>query len=58
MLNFLLNLQNGYENIMTKFVVVAGGVISGVGKGVTTASLGKILKEHGYATTLINISLY
>ena len=39
----------------TKFIVVAGGVISGVGKGVTTASLGKIFKEYGYATTLIKI---
>lgn len=43
---------------MTKFIVVAGGVISGVGKGVTTAALGKILKEHGYATTLIKIDPY
>ena len=43
---------------MTKFVVVAGGVISGVGKGVTTASLGKILKEHGFRTTLIKIDPY
>lgn len=43
---------------MTKFIVVAGGVISGVGKGVTTASLGKILKEHGYSTTLIKIDPY
>src|SRR3984893_1280523 len=43
---------------MTKYVVVVGGVISGVGKGVTTASLGKILKEHGYKTTLIKIDPY
>ncbi|MDR3551383.1 MAG: CTP synthase [Candidatus Babeliales bacterium] len=43
---------------MTKFVVVAGGVISGVGKGVATASLGKILKEHGYSVTLIKIDPY
>ncbi len=43
---------------MTKFVVVVGGVISGVGKGVTTAALGKILKEHGYTTTLIKIDPY
>lgn len=42
----------------TRYVVVAGGVISGVGKGVTTASLGKILKEHGYKTTLIKIDPY
>ncbi len=43
---------------MTKFIVVAGGVISGVGKGVTTAALGKILKEYGYKTTLIKIDPY
>lgn len=42
----------------TRFIVVAGGVISGVGKGVTTASLGKIVKEHGYSTTLIKIDPY
>jgi len=33
-------------------------VISGVGKGITTASLGKILKEYGYHTTLIKIDPY
>lgn len=43
---------------MTKFVVVVGGVISGVGKGVTTAALGKIIKEHGYTTTLVKIDPY
>jgi CTP synthase len=43
---------------MTKFIVVAGGVISGVGKGVTTAGLGIVLKEHGYKTTLIKIDPY
>lgn len=43
---------------MTKYVVVVGGVISGVGKGVATASIGKILKEHGYKTTLIKIDPY
>lgn len=43
---------------MTKFIVVAGGVMSGVGKGVTTASLGTVLKQHGYKTTLIKIDPY
>jgi CTP synthase len=42
----------------TRFVVVSGGVISGVGKGVITASIGKILQEHGYKTTLIKIDPY
>lgn len=43
---------------MTKYIIVTGGVISSVGKGITTASLGKILKEHGYKTTLIKIDPY
>ena len=42
----------------TRFIVVAGGVISGVGKGVATGSIGKILKEYGYKTTLIKIDPY
>jgi CTP synthase len=42
----------------TNFIVVSGGVISGVGKGVITASIGKILHEHGYKTTLIKIDPY
>jgi CTP synthase len=46
------------EQFKTRFVVIAGGVISGVGKGVVTASIGKILKEHGYKTTLIKIDPY
>lgn len=43
---------------MTKYIFVIGGVISGVGKGVATASLGKILKEYGYDVTLIKIDPY
>lgn len=46
------------KTAQTKFVVVVGGVISGVGKGVVTASLGKIVQEHGYKTTLIKIDPY
>lgn len=42
----------------TRFVVVAGGVISGVGKGVATASIGKILQQHGYSVTIIKIDPY
>jgi len=42
----------------TKYIFVAGGVISGVGKGVATASIGKILKEYGFKTTAIKIDPY
>ena len=43
---------------MSKFIVVTGGVISGVGKGVTTASLGRILMGYGYEVTTIKIDPY
>lgn len=32
----------------TKFVFVTGGVVSGLGKGITAASLGRLLKNRGY----------
>ena len=41
-----------------KFVFVVGGVLSGVGKGVTTASLGIILKYKGFKTTAIKADPY
>jgi CTP synthase len=41
-----------------RVIVVAGGVISGVGKGIATASIGKILKEYGYDVTAVKIDPY
>ncbi len=41
-----------------KYVVVTGGVMSGVGKGITTASMGKILAEYGYRCTAVKIDPY
>ena len=32
---------------MAKFIFVTGGVVSGLGKGITAASLGRILKARG-----------
>lgn len=43
---------------MEKYVVIIGGVISGVGKGVAAASIGRILKEYGYSVTAIKIDPY
>lgn len=43
---------------MTKFVIVSGGVMSGVGKGVASAAIAKILQEYGYSVTLIKIDPY
>jgi len=43
---------------MSKFIFVMGGVMSGVGKGVTSASIGKILQSRGYKVTAIKIDPY
>lgn len=42
----------------TKYIFVSGGVISGLGKGITAASLGLLLESHGYRTTNIKIDMY
>jgi CTP synthase len=41
-----------------KFIFVAGGVMSGVGKGVACAAIGKILQSKGYKITAIKIDPY
>lgn len=33
-----------------KYVFVTGGVVSGLGKGITAASLGRLLKARGFPT--------
>ncbi len=43
---------------MTKFIIVTGGVLSGLGKGVTTAALGLILKSKGIAVDICKIDPY
>ncbi len=43
---------------MTKFIFVAGGVMSGVGKGIATASIGKVLQSKGYSVTAMKIDPY
>lgn len=42
----------------TKYIFVTGGVVSGVGKGVTTASIAKILQSKGYSVTAVKIDPY
>ena len=43
---------------MPKYIFVAGGVMSGIGKGVATASIGKILKSKGFKVTAVKIDPY
>ncbi|MCD4807260.1 MAG: CTP synthase (glutamine hydrolyzing) [Methanococcoides sp.] len=41
-----------------KYIIVTGGVMSGLGKGITTASVGRNLKNKGYKVTAIKIDPY
>lgn len=42
----------------TKFIFVVGGVMSGVGKGISTASIGQILQARGYRVSAMKIDPY
>jgi len=42
----------------THYVFVTGGVLSGLGKGITTSSIGKVLQSKGFAVTAIKIDPY
>lgn len=42
----------------TKYIFVVGGVMSGVGKGITTASIGQILQARGYNVSAIKMDPY
>ena len=41
-----------------KYIFVTGGVVSGLGKGITAASLGRLLKERGYKVTILKFDPY
>jgi len=41
-----------------KYIFVVGGVMSGVGKGITTASIGEILQAKGYSVSAIKMDPY
>jgi CTP synthase len=43
---------------LVKYIIVTGGVMSGLGKGITTASVGKLLQSRGFAVTAIKIDPY
>jgi len=41
-----------------KFILVSGGVLSGLGKGITAASLGLLLQSRGYKVTIMKCDMY
>ncbi len=46
------------QGAMPKFIFVTGGVVSSVGKGITTASLGRILKSRGVSVSIQKLDPY
>ncbi len=42
----------------TKYIFVLGGVMSGIGKGIATSSIGKIIQSKGYKVTVLKIDPY
>ena len=43
---------------MTKYIFVTGGVVSSLGKGITVASLGRILKGRGLSVSVLKLDPY
>ncbi|MEO0252355.1 MAG: CTP synthetase, partial [candidate division WOR-3 bacterium] len=43
---------------MVKYIFVTGGVLSSVGKGIVTSSVGKMLQFRGFSATVIKIDPY
>ena len=43
---------------MTKYIFVTGGVVSGLGKGITAASLGRLLKQRGLRVKVQKLDPY
>jgi CTP synthase len=44
--------------LLTKYIFVTGGVYSGIGKGVTTASIAKLFQFRGYKVSVLKIDPY
>ncbi|MDU5594844.1 hypothetical protein, partial [Peptoniphilus rhinitidis] len=43
---------------MTKFIFVTGGVVSGIGKGISAASIGRLLKDRGLSVFMQKFDPY
>ena len=50
--------QGGFGKVPTKYIFVTGGVVSSLGKGITAASLGRLLKSRGLKVTIQKFDPY
>ena len=46
------------KNLQTKYIFVSGGVLSSLGKGITTASIAMLLQAKGYRVTVVKCENY
>ena len=51
-------MQNSIANKTTKYIFVTGGVVSSLGKGIASASLGRLLSDRGLRTTILKFDPY
>ena len=50
--------QSSRRQMPTKFIFVTGGVVSSIGKGISVASIGRILKSRGITVSVIKLDPY
>ncbi|MFN3306973.1 MAG: hypothetical protein ACK42Z_07295, partial [Candidatus Kapaibacteriota bacterium] len=50
--------ENKAKYSKTKYIFIFGGVVSSLGKGIASASLGLLLKQRGYKVTIIKLDPY
>ena len=55
---FYRKIFRGGISMAVKYVFVTVGVVSGLGKGITAASLGRLLKARGYTVTMQKFDPY
>lgn len=53
-----MHTANPFDKLRTRFIFVSGGVISGIGKGTTVASIAYLLKSAGYKVAPIKFENY
>lgn len=46
------------QKFSPKYIFISGGVISGLGKGITTASIGLLLKSAGFKVSAMKADMY
>jgi CTP synthase len=51
-------IAGGKDRKLTRYIFVTGGVVSSIGKGITTASLGRLLRNRGFTVTVLKLDPY